>query len=382
MQDEGGFVTDLRWDVSKNRYVTIKSVEFAISYPERSDIDDIAKKIATRREGDKSIDSVLKERLNKVLLKESGSRAKYSQYNALIKEIAPKVAQYSKSIGEDSFQFEHRLHDAFDVLKSIRFATNQDVRESAEKDELEENEFPPEHIVWHHGDTVRVFREGYNSEHSRKVEVDSLEEEAFKYLMRPWMESEFLEHLIVDALIFAEVTTFGESVKQSMPSGLGSLWDSINYDFYYSVHGDVEKMTWKHLKYGLAKLALKTGFVTGIPIIAGWYFWSRGYHDQVTLVGLVYSAIVIAVLLMKKVMRQLRGQQPSPYEKKYELWQKMFRAYALLQKQVVSPTYLRDQLLAVAKEGAIWPSAIFAVLDHAIKRNPAIWGASNNLSFQ
>lgn len=51
----------------------------------------------------------------------------------------------------------------------------------------------------------------------------------------------------------------------------------------------------------------------------------------------------------------------------------MRRAYRELGGPVLSPVRVRDQFRAAEKDGVVWPTAIWPVLDAAIARNPAVW---------
>jgi hypothetical protein len=48
-------------------------------------------------------------------------------------------------------------------------------------------------------------------------------------------------------------------------------------------------------------------------------------------------------------------------------------AYQELKGPVLSPVRVRDQIRAAEKDGVVWPTAIWPILDAAIARNPAVW---------
>jgi hypothetical protein len=275
-----------------------------------------------------------------------------------------------------------RLNDAFDVLTSIRFATNEKAHYSSFSDEESEEKQAErekaEHTIWYHGNTLFAFQEGFESEYSRKVEVDSLREEARKYLLRPWMENEQLEWVIVDALTFSTVTGFGEEIKQHAPGLVSVLGLNMAY---FSAKGNVNKMMWKRVQYGLTKFAIKLAVFIGGPIAVGWYLWNVGYQDQVSIAGAIYIGLLF-LYFAYRFLRWIFGKKQQPELEKYEEYldtlNHMMTAYDILGGAVISPTAFREGLLDTARKGAAWPGAIFSILDHAIQRNPAIWGGEES----
>jgi hypothetical protein len=388
IRDKGEWETDLHWDVDKQPALTIKDVTLAFNYPAPVNFEDTTSNLRHRGWGTKSIDEALAQYLSGHLVeKPKDDRYFYSQYNTIAQTIAKSIAKYSKSIGEDSDQFEDRLQDAFDRITSIRDATNEDVgrenwlssEQKARRDKRKHKW--TEHAIWYHGEAQFAFQEGYESEYMRKVDVDSLQEEAIKYLRRPWMENEDLERIVTDALMFATVTAFGEELKQYAP---GVSIFGLNLA-YFSAKGNIMKMMWKRTQYRLTAQIVKVAVFLGVPIAAGWYFFNKGYQDWVVLGGIAYGTVLAVVVLYKVLRRLFRGKPKSVFEKYddyLELLGELWVTYDLLKGRVVSPTLLKERLLDAAKKGAVWPGAIFSILDHAIQRNPAVWGASDESAYR
>ncbi len=328
---------------------------------------------------DSVIANTLQKYLEKHLPKPSKDEANrwsfYSQFNEIAKQVGRRIAEYSKSRGENSDQFEDRLQDAFDVLTSIRYATNEQARDSwLEDDESKERMAEREkakHTIWFHGDALFAFQQGYESEYARKVEVEPLQQEARKYLLRPWMENEQLEWIIVDALAFSTVTSFGEELKQYTPGPVSFLGLNMGY---FSAKGDVHKMLWKQIEYGLIKFVVKVATFLGAPIALGWYFFNRGREGGVLIAGTIYAALLMLYVVYRALRRMFGKKSETIVEKYQDVLNDMFLTYDMLKGEVISPTAVRAQLLDTARRGAVWPGAMFSILDHAIRRNPAVWG--------
>lgn len=330
-----------------------------------------------------ALEKYLERHLPKPPKDESTSSHFYSQFNEIAKAVAKSVAEYSQSRGESSERFEDRLNDAFDVLTSIRYATNEkthiDWSEEEEGEGKKAEREKAEHTIWHHGETLFAFQKGYESEYAKKVDVENLEQEARRYLTRPWMENGELERIIVDAIAFSEVVSFGEELKQHAPGPVTFL--DLN-PAYFSAKGNLIKMGWKQFQYGLTKLVVKAAIFIGGPIALGWYFWNRGHEDQVIIGGAAYVGLVV-LYFVYRILRRVFGKKPKTIlEKGEDLLVDMHGAYGMLKGPVVSPTAAREQFLDTARRGAVWSGVIFSMLDHAIQRSPALWDATEHDTYR
>ncbi len=313
--------------------------------------------------GSADIDAAVKDYLDENLLKptknEENSGSFHSQFNEIAGQVAQSVTRYCKDHGEDSWRCVDKLSDAFGILTSIQFATNEKAA----------------HTIWYHGNAFFAFQEGFESNYSRKVWIDYLQEEARKYLLRPWMENERLEWIIVDALTFGTVTGFGEEIKKHDPRPVSILGFNTAY---FSAKGNLDKMAWKTIQHRLTKFGIKLAVFIGAPIAIGWHFWSVGYEDKVSIAGVIYIGLMF-LYLAYRFWRWISGKKQRPeleeYKEFYSTLIDMMAVYDVLGGAVISPTAFRERLLDTARKGAEWPGAIFSILDHAIQRNPAIWGA-------
>lgn len=290
----------------------------------------------------------------------------HSQFNEILKQVGTNIVFYSNSRGENVHQFKAKVDDAFNILGSIRFATNDELRERNLLKDLEdlgpgaERDWG-EHTIWRHGDLALAIKQGFGSKHQRKIEADELQREVIKYLSRPWMENSQLERIIVDALAYCEISGFAEHVKMGAFPFDGT---------YFQAGGNVERMFWLRLQRRLVKATL----LLGIPIGLGWYFWNHGYGSEV-MVAAAGGAGLIMLYLGYRLVRWILGTKPQTgAEKNQELLMHMCGVYDMLGKEVVSPTALREQLMETTRRGALWPGAMFSILDYAIRRNPVVWG--------
>ena len=325
-----------------------------------------------------------KEFLKEKLLPEERSFF-YSQYNRILKQIADKVSSFSIKTNENEDDFENRLYDAVEIVDDLRHAIsgqNQpEVEEEVEDKDLEEKQIKKQdHDVWFHGNIQGAFYQGFESEHSKKVDKDWLTEQAIKYLHRPWMENELLEWILVDSLMFGEVTGFGEGIKQY------SSEDRFNLNQnYYSAKGNIEKMKKKILKENFENLGAKFVVFFIFPLLIAFFSYHIFSKDWAVLGSVAYFSLLIFFFFIRGAFRLLtrKGKnQEKAINKSMELFDSMSGAYDILKDGTISPKYLREKLYETSQLGAVWPSAVFMIVDHAVKRNPAIWNSPASLEYE
>jgi hypothetical protein len=375
-----GDTSEFRWNIDRKKSLKIMSVQLTFGYAQPQGSSHAT---PSDRRGALSgeIQAVHARFLERNLAGEQpdGSpRQFYSQFNDLARQITERIAHYSMAHGESRDECGARLRDAFRLLTSVRAATNEYTRPKWSRPGVGEAvtyRADPEqaHTIWGHGDVQAALEEGYASDHARKVDVTALQAEARRYLLRPWMENELLEWIIVDALMFATLTASGEDLK--MRSGPLNIW-GVN-KLYFSATGNVTRMFWKRIRADLEKFVVTVAIFVAAPLFAGLYSWRRGHTDAVVLAGSTYAGLLVLYFAYTAFRSIVTRKRRAALETHSELLTSMWSAYQMMNGEVISPAAVRELLLDTARRGASWPGAIFAVLDHAIRRNPALWRSAD-----
>lgn len=298
----------------------------------------------------------------------------HSQYNNVLKQVAEKTAEFSIKSEEDEDEFKNRLWDAFEIITDITSAISFPGKEEEESDDTKSEEKPitkHDHAIWFHGNVQNAFYRGYESEHAKKVDKECMTEQAVKYLHRPWMENELLEWVLVDSLMYREIIGFGESIKKYSPKGFLNLNEN-----YYVAKGNIEEMQKENIKDYFENLGNKfIGFFVFPLFIA--FLSYRYFSKEWSVIGSVaYLCLLTFFFFIRGIFRFVtrKGKkQETAIEKNAELFDAMNGVYEILKEGTISPKYLREKLYEASKKGAVWPAAVFMVVDHAVKRNPAIW---------
>lgn len=306
----------------------------------------------------------------------------YSQYNNVLKQVADKTAEFSIQSKEDEEDFDNRLWDAFEILDNMKSALSFPGKKEEESDDTEYKEktiTEQDHAIWFHGNVQSAFYQGYESEHAKKVDKEWMTEQAVKYLHRPWMENELLEWIFVDSLMFGEVVGFGESIKQYSPKGFLNLNEN-----YFSAKGNIEEMEKKNIKDYFENLGNKfLGFLV-FPLLVAFLIYHYFSKEWAVIGSVFYFCLLIMFFIIRGIFRFFTRKvkkQEKAIEKSAKLFDAMNSVYEILKEGTISPKYLREKLYETSRRGAVWPSAVFMVVDHAVKRNPAIWNSPESWKY-
>jgi hypothetical protein len=213
----------------------------------------------------------------------------------------------------------------------------------------------------------------------RFIDKEALQGVAARYLTREW-HSDHIEWCIVDALVLLEFDAF---IRLHLRSEVASR------RFFLAVYAAVGAMVvWPHNNLWTWWRAGFVGLIALLPIFSS-RLWQITY---VALLGLLYwlfpptaaddlvqqnqsmaaqntliwAAIVLVALFV------IDGRSLIEFKHRRAL-RALKAAYYELKGAVLSPVRVRDQLRAAEKDGVVWPTAVWPVLDAAIARNPAVW---------
>lgn len=209
--------------------------------------------------------------------------------------------------------------------------------------------------IWYHRDDFLITRNDVKEprciyQQGSEYEV---EDTAAKYLSRPWLHNDRVDYLIVDALVYASWWSFTVSnAKPPDPKGcLPTLKTMI---------GEWLEKSLQPVLFG---------------ILAIW--WVRGRYDANDPAAPMWAfglTVFMVLVFIRALLARSRAEKvETPEQKADRQWTAMRNAYRSLSGSVLSPSRVREELLAAEKEGVVWPAVIWPVLEAAIVRNPAIW---------
>jgi hypothetical protein len=229
---------------------------------------------------------------------------------------------------------------------------------------------PTDEITWNKRDPAEDFRAGLDHIYWSSIEKEEMNLIARDYLCLG-LESAHLEWVIVDALIYAEVRNFAESVKRFAPSFFSAV----------SRAGDVAETGGNMARVAIRQMwrnLLFTGARAAIFLAAPGYFAFTAYgRGDVTTAALSATAGVAAWLLWPRIAKALglAAVQPNTeYERRVSLLSEMAIAYTEV-KLDRPPSVVLAALGRAASKGAAWEGSAVSLLIHADARRPVMWGS-------
>jgi hypothetical protein len=148
--------------------------------------------------------------------------SKKPQHSAILKDLYACIGREFTRPGE---VYRGKLDEGFanveQLVHTLDLALNRQAIEHTEE-AVGHHDNPSKTLwIWLRGNPVTAFQEGLKSPSRRTVERDDLSEVARKYLQMPYLRSDLLEWIIVDAFVLYEIQEFGETIKQG--TGFRSL---------------------------------------------------------------------------------------------------------------------------------------------------------------
>jgi hypothetical protein len=190
---------------------------------------------------------------------------------------------------------------------------------------------------------------------------DEIENVAHKFLTLKHLRSKTLEKILINSLIYTETVAFGRTIlskKKFLGVSIPTIIDSKEVEDGQSYFQIIFKTFWevgKLMFFEAIKLAttfLIALFVTGENVIAAWIV-TTGYT----------------------VFRWWRGvftASLSSENKKYVLLEKMIQVHKLSNNYNYDARHLKDQLLEVSREGAVFSPYVFSLVDFQIDKKQKI----------
>lgn len=157
------------------------------------------------------------------------------QLYKLITGLRAKVRERSLTERLDPAVYEDRLRKLRDLVADLRHALNG---RSVDAPDEKKNE----QLVWYHRADSQITDVGSKGDQPQ-IDREWLLQGAATYLVNPWLQSDQIDWILIDFLIFAELSAYRESILTGQALG------KINWAYLFS-GGDVEKSYWFQTEEG------------------------------------------------------------------------------------------------------------------------------------
>jgi hypothetical protein len=112
-------------------------------------------------------------------------------------------------------------------------------------------------------------------------------------------------------------------------------------------------------------------YAVSCGIIGGILLW-QGFVTLPDWSILPGWSVPVGVLLLQLAYGFADGRWIAKFANR-KILRGMYDAYRALKGTVLSPTRVREAFQSAEKDGVVWPTTIWPVLDRVVARNSAVW---------
>ena len=267
----------------------------------------------------------------------------------LLHTLLPIIRERSHADKLDKTEYEDRLSCADDILDDISFALTLHWEDAPTGSLL-----PPLGLY-----AINERPTDWSS--PSPIDVESLDAATARYLKEPWMQLDHIDWYLLNGFIFNEMAHLSNDIRS------GQAFGTINWAYLFA-DGSAEKTIYWRVGLAIAKFCLRW---LALPGIAGLLYF-LGYVAAAKWVLIAYG-VYIAFHLVLFPWRYLRRRTiKKHYSDMENRLGQVIQIYQSVSATTLNPTRLREQITAVEKDETFFKPAVYAILDRAIQRDPAV----------
>ena len=307
----------------------------------------------------------------------------YSQASWMIKQITKLCIAEAVKQNKDEDGFREILSEAYEIISAVWRETAPAIatkywdkdKEKPSADEQKQIDTAKK-TIWVRHDPMKSFNEGYTSKNHISFDKGGFNSVIADYLARPWLRIAVLDWILLDITITGELCAYGEALKRDwLPGPRGFL--GMN-NRYYKANGNLTELKKVDWKYTGERINVWFWSTIGVPVGIIWAAFHFGFESTGEVLLGIFIAIWLVVLLVKVgrwIMRVLRPSsgKVDPTVQAFELWDKMYEVWKLLEGPVVNPARVREVMQKTTEVGAVWDTVSWSLIDKVILSDPAVW---------
>jgi hypothetical protein len=273
-----------------------------------------------------------------------------SQYKPLLKPLVQTVRAVAEKENLDRWDYEQKLCEADEVLEDVTDALRAFWKA------------PPDNKFWYGFHDSQLIENPEEWTGASPIDSSRLYMATARYLERPWMQVNLLDWYILNGFVLDELLRLADGIKS------GSSIGSINWAYILSGGKYLKTLWWKFV-LGAAKFALSWLLLPALAALAYYLGYKTVANWTLGLFGLV---VVIRVILLpaRYVGRRARKRQMGELSDKLK---RLIQIYQSCNASTLNPKLLRERILEAERTEALIKPAVYAILDRAITRDPAVF---------
>ncbi len=365
-----GVVKDFELTLSKKRKLKTKSISPEVSEAEKwveAQVETCVKRLSYEENssedsskigsGSKDEDDFERYSVNEGRIERLHETRKYT----ILAEMLYELASYSENNDLIAWEREDLSNQIFSLLSDLSNAFDQDKWQSW-KHEDENSEATTDRYVreWQLWEYPEINLPDIKKGEVPYIDLDALSEAAATYLKLP-IKNRSIDRIFVHALVTFEITTYASKMLYS-PKVLGDQFRSPLTKSH---------PLWRFIK-DYSQLCL---IIVIIPIILlfSCVFLLNFNEDWAVIIGMGFLGIW-ALLLLVGVLTLPKSWLSEIREKRRigNLIAEMDGVRLEISGPVVSAKHILERLNKTTEQGAMWPSAVFPLLDDIIRRGEVL----------
>jgi hypothetical protein len=259
----------------------------------------------------------------------------------------------------DAEQYREEVWDAIETLRDLQFALRS--RELwrdlwVDRDPAK----PVSHTLWMWPTEKWLETSQFPWSAPSPIRVDHLDKALSKYLKRPWLQHDSIDISAINALIFSELAEYLEGIRS------GNLFGTPYWSYALS-GGNVLA------QFGLAMAGSIIGFLTAwiaLPTIALVLLY-HGYATGAIVVVGIWSMYLLYRLVSLPEQWRARSARREMAKSADENVRALLKAWQAARGHMISPTRLRQLVVAAEERGVVFQPVLHTIIDQAIQRNPS-----------
>jgi hypothetical protein len=275
--------------------------------------------------------------------------AEDTEVNNLLIVIVRAIRNHSLADHLDEQQYKQRLYKAADIVSDIRYALTNYYKDAPS------SMFMPSLGL----DAIREKPDKWSG--PSPVDAEGLDAVTARYLKEPWMQLDRIDWYILNAFIFNEMAHLSDAIKSGLAFG------TINWAYVFGGSSDVNMLSWR-LGLSIAKFCIRW---LALPAVAGLLYY-LGYMNAAKWVLVAYGVYVAFHLVLFPWHYMRRRRLKKQYADLEQKLKGLIQIYQSVSASTLNPTRLREQIAELEKGETFFKPAVYAILDRAIARDPAV----------
>lgn len=270
------------------------------------------------------------------------SRQFSDQFFQILGQTKSTVRKCSLKDNLSSFEYNNRLCLILEFLENLYQSLNYS---QPDKSNMHDNK-----IIWHHRNDnqlqITLIRDD-----SQTICREMLLDATAKYLENPWLQGDAVDWILLDSLIYAELSAFRESIIS------GKVVGKVNWPYLLS-NGDPQKLLWLNILKSTLPIVLRYVFPITALVLLHQFNLTKLFNGAL----ITYGVYIIAHFALWPFRFKYKRSVKKTLEECNALLLKMIKAYKYCAPPIISLSTLHNQLDEAVKDGAIFEGALFTVL--------------------